>query len=146
LIGGLAAWFGRSLRIVGVEPESAPTLTKALEAGRPVDAPAGGIAADSLAPQRVGELSFPLARDFVDRVVLVSDEQIRKAQEALWRTLRVVAEPGAAAPLAALSSGAYAPFAKERVSLIVSGGSTTAVDFGGRSTRAGPGAARDRNT
>lgn len=146
LIGGIAAWFGRSLRIVGVEPESAPTLTKALEAGRPVDAPAGGIASDSLAPKRVGELNFPLARDFVDRVVLVSDEQIRRAQEALWRTLRVVAEPGAAAPLAALLSGVYAPLVKERVGVIVSGGNTTAVDFAGGTTKGGPEDFRDRNT
>jgi threonine dehydratase len=146
LIGGIAGWFERSLRIVGVEPESAPTLTKALEAGRPVDAPAGGIAADSLAPRRVGELMFPLARDFVDRVLLVSDEEIRRAQELLWRTLRVVAEPGAAAPLAALSSGAYTPLATERVGAIVSGGNTTAVDFAGASTTDGTRDARDRST
>jgi threonine dehydratase len=136
LIGGIAAWFAGSMRIVGVEPESAPTLTKALEAGHPVDAPAGGIASDSLAPRRVGELMFPIARDFVERVVLVSDDSIRGAQEALWRALRVVAEPGAAAPMAALLSGAYAPLPKERVGVLVSGGNTTAVDFGGPTTRA----------
>ena len=52
LIGGIAAWYGSRIRIIGVEPEAAPTLTRALEAGRPVDAEAGGIAADSLAPSR----------------------------------------------------------------------------------------------
>src|SRR5262249_53317047 len=61
LIGGIAAWFRGRTRIVGVEPERAPTLTAALAAGRPVDAEAGGLAADSLAPKRVGELMFPLA-------------------------------------------------------------------------------------
>src|SRR5579863_839435 len=47
LIAGIAAWYGRRLRIIGVEPEASPTLTRALEAGKPVDAEAGGIAADS---------------------------------------------------------------------------------------------------
>ena len=73
LIGGIAAWYASKVRVVGVEPEDAPTLTEALRAGRPVDAPAGGIAADSLAPRRVGELMFPIAQAHVDRVLLVSD-------------------------------------------------------------------------
>jgi threonine dehydratase len=129
LIGGIAAWYEGRVRVVGVEPTAAPTLTRALEAGRPVDAEAGGIAADSLAPRRVGELMFPIARAFVERVVLVSDDAIREAQRALWDVLRVVAEPGAAAPLAALKSGAYVPAPGERVGILVSGGNTTAVDF-----------------
>jgi threonine dehydratase len=130
LIGGLAAWFGRTVRLVGVEPEGAPTLTEALRAGRPVDAPAGSIAADSLAPRRVGELVFPLARAFVDRVVLVTDDAIREAQRALWDVARVVAEPGAATPLAALLLRLYEPKADERLALVITGGNTTAVDFG----------------
>ncbi|HEY7575442.1 MAG TPA: pyridoxal-phosphate dependent enzyme, partial [Thermoanaerobaculia bacterium] len=129
LIGGVAAWYGGRVRIVGVEPEAAPTLTRALEAGRPVDAPAGGIAADSLAPRRVGELVFPLARRFVDRVVLVADEDIRAAQKELWRTLRIVAEPGGSAAFAALLSGLYRPAANERIGVVISGGNTVAVDF-----------------
>ena len=130
LIGGLAAWYGRTVRLVGVEPEGAPTLTEALRAGRPVDAPAGSIAADSLAPRRVGELMFPLAQAFVDRVLLVSDDAIRSAQRALWDVARVVAEPGAAAPLAALLVRRYEPAEGERVAVVVSGGNTTAVDLG----------------
>jgi len=130
LIGGVAAWFGGSVKVVGVEPESAPTLTEALKAGRPVDAPAGGIAADSLAPRRVGELMFSIARAHVARVALVSDEAIRRAQETLWSAVRIVAEPGAAAAFAALLSGAYTPAAGERVGVVVSGGNSTAVDFG----------------
>ena len=130
LIGGVAAWFAGSVKVVGVEPELAPTLTEALKAGRPVDAPAGGIAADSLAPRRVGELMFPIARAHVARVLLVSDEAIRRAQEVLWSAVRIVAEPGGAAAFAALLSGAYAPAAGERVGVVVCGGNTTAVDFG----------------
>jgi len=129
LIGGIAAWCGGRPRVIGVEPEAAPTLTRALEAGKPVDAPAGGLAADSLAPRRVGELMFPIAQTHVARVLLVSDAAIRGAQDALWATLRVVAEPGGAAAFAALSSGAYAPAPDERVGVVVSGGNTTAVDF-----------------
>ena len=130
LIGGIAAWYGGAVDIIGVEPEAAPTLSRALAAGRPVDAEAGGIAADSLAPRRVGELMFPIAQRYVSRVVLVSDEAIRSAQEALWRIVRVVAEPGGAAALAALLSGRYRPEPEERVGVLVSGGNTTAVDFG----------------
>jgi len=129
LIGGIAAWCAGTPRVIGVEPEAAPTLTKALEAGKPVDAPAGGIAADSLAPRRVGELMFAIARIHLDRVVLVSDAAIRRAQEALWDTLRIVAEPGGAAAFSALLSGVFVPEQGERVGVVISGGNTTAVDF-----------------
>jgi threonine dehydratase len=129
LIGGIAAWYAGQTRVIGVEPESAPTLTEALKAGQPVDAPAGGIAADSLAPRRVGELMFPIARAHVAKVLLVSDDAIRRAQDALWSAVRIVAEPGGAAAFAALLSGAYTPSAGERVGVIVCGGNSTAVDF-----------------
>ena len=134
LIGGIAAWYGgaarQRARVIGVEPELAPTLTRALEAGKPVDAEAGGIAADSLAPRRVGELVFPIAREHVERVVLVTDDAIRAAQVALWQTLRIAAEPGGVAALSAVLSGAYQPRDGEHVVVVVSGGNTTAVDFG----------------
>jgi len=129
LIGGIAAWYRGRIRIVAVEPEGAPTLARALEAGGPVDAPAGSIAADSLAPRRVGTLMFPLAQQFVSRVALVTDDAIREAQRSLWDRLRIVAEPGAAAPMAALLSGAYVPADGERLAVLVSGGNTTAVSF-----------------
>jgi len=129
LIGGVAAWYSGRVRIVGVEPSAAPTLTNALRAGRPVDSEAGGLAADSLAPKRVGELMFPIASKWVERVVLVSDESIREAQEALWSTLRVVAEPGGAAAFAALLSRLYRPRDGERVGILVCGGNTNSVDF-----------------
>ena len=130
LIGGIAAWYGGSIRVVGVEPAAAPTMTAALDAGRPVDAPAEGTAADSLGPRRVGELTFPLVRDLVERVLLVDDGDIARAQGLLWDRLRIVAEPGAAAPVAALVSRAYRPKKGERVGVVVSGANTTAVAFG----------------
>jgi threonine dehydratase len=129
LIGGIAAWYSGKVRVVAVEPEAAPTLHCAFEAGRPVDAEAGGIAADSLAPRRVGELVFPIAQQFVDRVVLVTDDAIVEAQRALWEAVRIVAEPGGAAAFSALLSGRYQPRSGERVGVLVSGGNTVAVDF-----------------
>lgn len=129
LIGGIAAWFGGRTRIVAVEPEQSPTLHAAFEAGAPVDAPAGGLAADSLAPRRVGELMFPIARAHVERVVLVSDDAIRQAQAALWSHLRLVAEPGGAAAFAAVLSGRYRPAPTERVAVLVCGANTNAVNF-----------------
>jgi threonine dehydratase len=139
LIGGVAAWYGErqdadqqrdaAPRLVGVEPERAPTLTRALEAGRPVDTEVAGLAADSLGARRVGELMFPIARRSVERMVLVSDDEIRRAQQALWRVLRVVAEPGGAAALAAVLSGGDRFREGERVGVVVCGGNTTAVEF-----------------
>jgi threonine dehydratase len=129
LIAGIAAWYEGRIKIVGVEPRLAPTLSMALAAGHPVDAPAGGIAADALAPRRIGELVFPIVRRHGVTAVLVEDEAILGAQRALWETARIAAEPGAAAPLAALLSGAYVPANDERVGVLVSGGNTTAVAF-----------------
>jgi threonine dehydratase len=129
LIAGISAWYHGRIKIIGVEPELAPTLTRALEAGRPVDAEAGGIAADSLAPRRVGELVFPLVRQHVAATLLVSDDAIRDAQRRLWSTLRIVAEPGGATALAALLSHRYIPGANERVAVLVCGANSTAVDF-----------------
>ncbi len=124
LIGGVAAWYGDQVKVVGVEPEAAPTLTWALKAGEPVDAPAGGIAADSLAPRRVGELMFPIAHVHIRNVLLVSDEEILQAQRMLWDALRIVAEPGGAAAFAALVSGRYQPAPGERVGIVICGGNT----------------------
>ncbi|MFI4931988.1 MAG: threonine/serine dehydratase [Burkholderiales bacterium] len=129
LIGGIAAWTQGRLRVIGVEPELAPTLTRALQAGEPVDAPAGGIAADSLAPRRVGTLAFEIARHHVERTVLVSDDAIRDAQRALWRVLRVVVEPGGAAAMAALLSGAVRPEPGQSVAVLLCGANTSAVSF-----------------
>jgi threonine dehydratase len=130
LIGGIAAWYAGRVRVIGVEPEGAPTLARALAAGHPVDAPTGSIAADSLAPRRVGELMLPYAQRYVDRVVLVPDDAIRAAQERLFHALTIGAEPGGAAAFAALLSRAYVPEPGERVCALVSGGNSAAVDFG----------------
>lgn len=130
LIAGVAAWFRGKVKLVAVESDGAPTLRDAFQAGRPVDAPAGGIAADSLAPRRVGDHVFPIVRQFVSpEVVLVSDDEIRAAQKALWSIVRVAAEPGGAAALAALLANRYRPAPAERVAVLVCGGNTDAVRF-----------------
>jgi threonine dehydratase len=129
LIGGILAWFERRVRVVGVEPFTAPTLTEALKAGHPVDAPVGGVAVDSLAPRRVGDLVFPIVQSHLDRVVLVTDDAIREAQRVLWDGLRIAAEPGGVTAFSALLSGVYQPAPDERIGVVISGGNTDAVNF-----------------
>ena len=129
LIGGITAWFGGRRRVIAVEPEAAPTLNMALVAGGPVDAPAGGIAADSLAPKRVGSLMFPIAKEHLAGSVLVTDDAIRRAQKLLWNAVRIASEPGGAAAFAALLSGRYAPAPNERVCVLMCGANTDAVSF-----------------
>jgi threonine dehydratase len=125
LIAGVAAYFAGAVRVVAVEPTEAPTLSHARAAGEPVDAPTGSIAADALAPRRVGELVFPLTQFYVSDVVLVDDEAIRQAQHLLWQTARLVAEPAAAVGLAALITGGYRPEPGERVAVVISGANTS---------------------
>ncbi len=129
LIAGIASWYGRRVRIIAVEPELAPTMTTAFAEGRPSDAEAGGIAADSLAPKQIGSLVFPIVRETVDTIILVSDDEVRAAQKALWNTARIVAEPGGAAAMAALLAGKYVPSRNEWVAVLVCGANTVAVDF-----------------
>jgi threonine dehydratase len=129
LIAGIAAWHAGATRVIGVEPETAATLYRAFEAGEPVDVAGSGYAVDSLAPPRVGAQVFPIARRYVDRVVLVTDDAIRRAQQQLWSAARVVAEAGGSTALAALVSGRYVPAPGERVGVVVSGGNTVAVNF-----------------
>jgi threonine dehydratase len=122
LIAGVAAWYAGAARVIGVEPERSPALTRALEAGEPVDVKVGGVAVDSLGASRAGDLAFAIARRQVDRMVLVTDEQIVSAQRVLWETMRVAAEPGGVTALAAVLSGAYQPAPDERMGILVCGG------------------------
>jgi threonine dehydratase len=121
LIAGIAAWFARRVRVIGVEPELSQAMTAALAAGEPITVEVGGVAADSLGSARVGDHTFPIVRDQVDRVVLVPDDAIRDAQGAIWQDVHVIAEPGGAAAFAALRSGAYQPESGERVCVLICG-------------------------
>jgi threonine dehydratase len=129
LIGGIAAWCARKIRVIGVEPEASPTLTRALAPGRPIDVETGGIAAASPAPRRVGERVFPIAERYVERVVLVSDDAIQAAQVALWATLRAVAEPGGAAALRSCSPVATDPAPKSTSVCSSAAANTVAVNL-----------------
>jgi threonine dehydratase len=129
LLAGICAGYPGPAAIIGVEPAGAPTLTRALAAGRPVDAEVGSVAVDSLAPRQIGARNFPVLRDRVREVLLVSDAEIGSAQELLWDRLRLVGEPGGCTALAAVLSGRFTPDPDGLVTVVVSGANTTAVDF-----------------
>jgi threonine dehydratase len=124
LIGGVAAWYAGSAALISVEPEGCPTLHDALRTGQPVNAPVGGIAADSLGARQVGALMFPLAQRFISAAVLVNDEAILAAQRLLWESYRLIAEPGGAVAVAALLSGRFVPPTGARVGVVVCGANT----------------------
>jgi threonine dehydratase len=121
LIGGVASWFGRQSRVVALEPERAPTLFKAREAGMPVDVEVSGIAADSLGARRIGSLAWEVTQAHVQDALLLPDDAIRAAQLWLWKTLKLAVEPAAALPLAALQTGRFAPRAADRICLVICG-------------------------
>jgi threonine dehydratase len=129
LIAGVARWYERRVKVVGVEPRTSCALHAALAAGRPVDVEVSGVAVDSLGAARCGTLVYDIARAFVAEVALVSDEAIRAAQTELWRSLRLVTEPGGAAAYAALASGAYRPAPGERVGVLVCGANADLATF-----------------
>ncbi len=133
LLGGIAMWFNGRGRVIAVEPQECPALHDALDAGEPVTAPVGGVAADALGASRVGNLGFAAARAAGVQSVLVADDDIRTARRWLWREVRVAAEPAGATALAALLSGAYQPDAEERVAVVVCGGNTDLADLSGGS-------------
>jgi threonine dehydratase len=137
LIGGIASWIAGEKRIVGVEPETCNTLYAALAAGERVRVTPSGIATDSLGASTVGELMFPIARKYVERVALVTDDAIRDAQRWLWHNLQLVTEPGGATAFAALLSGAYRPAVDERVGVLLCGANTDPETFA-RAIATGP--------
>jgi threonine dehydratase len=126
LIGGMAAWFENRVKVVAVESTGCPTLNSALAADELVDIEVGGIAADSLGARRVGNWMFPIAREFVDTSVLVSDTQISQAMHFAWHQCKVALEPGGAAALAAWLCGVYRPEPTEKVGILLCGANTAA--------------------
>jgi threonine dehydratase len=136
LIAGIAAWFAGRVKIVAVEPETSDCLHAARQAGKPVDVPVGGIAADSLGARIVGERAFAITQQYVAESVVVPDAAIAEAQARLWREARIAAEPGGATALAALIAGAYAPQPNERVGVLVCGGNVDLVTLSALANRA----------
>lgn len=117
LIGGVALVaraLAPGLRIVGVEPEGAPSMKAALAADAVVELPSVTTIAGTLAPRAVGPTTLALARALVDEIVLVSDDELRAAMRLLWRELRQLVEPAGAAAMAALVSGRSPALAQAR--------------------------------
>jgi threonine dehydratase len=121
LIAGVAAWFEQRARVVALEPEGAPTLFRAREAGQPVDVAVGGIAADSLGARRIGDIAWQVTQRYVQDALLLPDDAISAAQQWLWKEMKLAVEPAAALGLAALQTGAWHTRADEKVVLILCG-------------------------
>jgi len=122
LIGGIAAWYGGRIRIVAVEPEQAATLATALRNGPEAEIRPAGVAANSLGASKIGRLCYDIARATGIESVTVPDAAITEAQRRLWSGARILAEPGGATALAALTSGAFTPPPGARVGVVVCGG------------------------
>lgn len=121
LIAGVAAWLENRSRVIALEPELAPTLFRAREAGAPVDVTVSGIAADSLGARRIGAIAWDIAQRHVADALLLPDEAIRTAQLTLWKEFKLAVEPAAALGLAALQTGACVPRPDEKVALVICG-------------------------
>lgn len=93
------------MRVVGVEPVGAPTLSASLRAGRVVELERIATAANTLAPRCSAELNFEIIRRTVDEIVLVEDDEMREAARWLWFEHGVAAELSGAAAVAALLAG-----------------------------------------
>jgi threonine dehydratase len=122
LVSGVRLALDAAVRVVAVEPESCPTLHQALQEGRPVDVPVGGVAVDALGASRIGSIAWSVVQHHDVASVLVTDEPITRARRWLWQQVRLAAEPAGAAAVAALLSGAYVPQDGERVCVVVCGG------------------------
>lgn len=123
LLGGIASWFRGDVRVVPVETSGCDALAAARRAGEPVDTRPTGLCVSSLGASRIGDHGFAAAQ-WADDTVVVADDDVREAQHRLWESCRLVAEPGGAAALAALTSGAYRPAPGERVAVVVCGANT----------------------
>ena len=121
LVAGLTLGLAGAARVVAVEPEACPTLSRARDRGGPVVVDVGGVAADALGASRLGEIAWRVVEDHDVASVLVTDEAIIEARRWLWDHVRLAAEPAGAASLAALSTAAYVPEPGERVCVVVCG-------------------------
>lgn len=128
LLGGIAGWYAGRIPVVAVEPEGCPAFHDALAAGRPVPAPVGGVAADSLGASQVGEWGFATAVTAGVTSLLVPDDAIMAARHDLWSSLRLATEPGGAAAYAAVTSGAI-DLAGRRVGVVVCGANASPHDL-----------------
>lgn len=125
LVGGTATWFGSRTRVVACETEGTDAFTQALAADKPVDIEVSGIAADALGASRIGDLAWAQLRASGATSVTVTDDAVVEAVATLWDRFRIVAEPSAAVPVAAVLSGAFTPEPNEHVGIIICGANTS---------------------
>lgn len=116
-------------RVYGVEPEGADSMSRSFRAGSPQSIDAVRTIADSLGAPRAEPYSYALNRRFVDEIVLVTDDEIRHAMALLFRSAKLVTEPGGAAALAALVHPLRERLAGQRVVVIVCGGNVDSATF-----------------
>jgi threonine dehydratase len=107
-------------RIFGVEPETAPKLSRALSTKRIVSIESPASVADGLMPSALGDLTFEACSHYVDGAFTASEDEILTATRVMVKEARIVAEPSGAAPLAPLLS--HREGLGERVVVVVSGG------------------------
>ena len=121
LAGGAAAWCGHRMRIVGCETAGTASYAAAVEAGTPVTVPVSGVAADHLGARRIGAVPWAALSGVDAESVVLTDDEVLEAQARLWRLLRVVVEPGVAAPFAALLTGRWTPEPGSRIGVVLCG-------------------------
>ena len=124
LIAGMAVALKSAkpdVRIIGVEPEGAPTMRASLDAGAPQNITAKTVA-DGLAAPMVGEMTLDVVRRYVDDVVLVTDEEIIAALRDLLAFTKILVEPAGAASVAALTAGKLRLGEDSPVVAVLSGG------------------------
>lgn len=125
LISGVAAAVKAkrpTARVIGVEPEGAPTMTESLAKGEPVHLSSTNTVADGLSAPFVGHHNLAHVQQWVDEVVLVSDSEILQALRLIWARCKVLAEPAACASIAALLSGKVSVPTGANVVCVISGG------------------------
>jgi len=138
LAGGAAAWCGDSMRIVGCETVGTASFAAAVEAGHPVDVPISGVAADHLGARRIGEVPWRALNESGTESVVVTDADVTEAQARLWRLLRVLVEPGVAAPFAALMTGRWVPEPGSRIGVMLCGANVVVGASSGEHARETP--------
>ena len=125
LAGGIACAVDGAVRVVACETVTTNAYEAAVAAGRPVDVDVGGLAADALGATSIGELPWRALSSAGAVSAIVTDEQLRDALDWLWDSYRLVVEPSAATPIAALRSGAFVPSPGEHVGVLLCGANTT---------------------
>ena len=124
LIAGIAAavkCINPNIRIIGVEPIGAPTLYESLKNGKIVTLQEISTDAGTLAPRRTMPINYEIIASYIDKIILVSDKEMKTAAQVLWQKVGIAVELSAAATLAALMTKRYLPQVNEKVVAVICG-------------------------